>query len=198
MRYPPEHKLESRDRIVDAAARQIRAKGPDGIVIADVMAAAGLTHGGFYAHFNSKDALIADAVSAMFADAKRSADDLDQALADADADVRVPLRAYLENYLSPAHREGVDRGCPLPSLATEMSRTDSPARENFVEGLQRMTQRIESALARLGYDRPEASAKAAVAEMVGALGLSRAIGNTIPSDQFLRDCLDDLVTRLRL
>lgn len=195
MRYRPEHKSESRERILEAAARQIRAKGSDGVVIADVMAAAGLTHGGFYAHFSSKDALVADAVSAMFEDAKRSANDLDEALANADKNIGNALRAYLENYLSPSHREGIDRGCPLPALAAEISRTDSRARENFVGGLERMTKRIEAALVRLGHARPDASARAVVAQMVGAIGLSRAMGNTSPSDDVLRDCLDDLLTR---
>ncbi|HWU53659.1 MAG TPA: TetR/AcrR family transcriptional regulator, partial [Tahibacter sp.] len=100
MRYDAEHKLRTRDKVVKAAAKAIRAKGPDGIGIADVMADVGLTHGGFYAHFASKDDLVAAAVGQMFEEARARLAAETQQRAPADG-----LRAYVDFYLSPAHRD---------------------------------------------------------------------------------------------
>ena len=78
MRYSNEHKAETRRRVLKEAAQEIRAKGPDGVAVAGVMARAGLTHGGFYAHFESKDAMIADAIGTMFDDARGRSDAIEQ------------------------------------------------------------------------------------------------------------------------
>ena len=198
MRYSPDHKTESRKRILNAAAQQIRLKGPEKIGVADVMSAAGLTHGAFYAHFNSKDALVAEAIAAMFTEVQRHGGSLAEALDDEDADIRQALRAYLGDYLSPRHRDRPDGGCPLPTLAADLARTNGLARENFVSGIDRMTMRIQTALVRLGRSRAEADARAVVAQMVGAVGLARAVGVGAQSDAFLRDCLDALLTKLDL
>ena len=96
MRYTDQHKPQTRSRIVTAAARQIRMKGPDQLGVAAVMADAGLTHGGFYAHFASKDELIAEAVDAMFDEARRRTRALDDALADGSADLGAAFRGYLD------------------------------------------------------------------------------------------------------
>lgn len=128
MRYSSEHKAETRSRIVSLAAQQIRLKGPAQVAVTEVMASAGLTHGGFYAHFPSKDALVAEAVEAMFADAQSRTPALDDALADETTDVLGAFRTYLASYLSPAHRDGPERGCPLPALSTDMARTPGAAK----------------------------------------------------------------------
>ena len=198
MRYSPDHKTESRKRILNAAAQQIRLKGPEKIGVADVMSAAGLTHGAFYAHFNSKDALVAEAIAAMFTEVQRHGGSLAEALDDEDADIRQALRVYLGGYLSPRHRDRPHGGCPLPTLAADLARTDGLARENFVSGIDRMTMRIQTALVRLGRSRAEADARAVVAQMVGAVGLARVVGVGAQSDAFLRDCLDALLTKLDL
>ena len=118
MRYSNDHKAGTRQRVLKEAAREIRAKGPDGVAVAGVMARAGLTHGGFYAHFESKDAMIADAIGTMFEDARARAGTLDQG-----GDPRAALRAYVDFYLSPAHRDNRDRGCPLPTLSGDLARS---------------------------------------------------------------------------
>lgn len=198
MRYGPDHKPESRDRILKAAAQQIRAKGPHKIAVNEVMSAAGLTHGAFYAHFDSKEELVAEAVTAMFNDARQRARRLEAVLAEDDARLPAALRTYLQGYLSPRHRDGPDLGCPLPSLAADIARTGGRARENFVAGMERMTAGIAAALGRMRRARPEAQARAVVAQMVGAVGLARAIGPGAKSDMILSDCLDALITKLDL
>ena len=198
MRYGSEHKAETRARIVGLAARQIRLKGPDRVAVAEVMAGAGLTHGGFYAHFASKEALMAEAIEAAFADAQSRAPALDQALADEAADVRGALRAYLGAYLSPAHRDRPERGCPLPALSGDIARTPGAARSRFAQGLDRMRSRIEAALTRIGADDPGGEASAVLAQMVGAVGLARALGKGAQSDALLRDTLASLSARLGL
>lgn len=189
MRYPPEHKAATRARVLKAAAQQIRERGPYKISVAQVMARAGRTHGAFYAHFASKDALVAEAIEEIFADAKRLAAGLAQALSEPGADIAVALRGYLEAYLSSAHRDQPERGCPLPTLAADMARTKGRVRENFVGGLGQMTVVIEAALARLGRAHAGADANAMIARMVGALSLARALGATAQSDVILLDCL---------
>ena len=198
MRYASEHKARSRERILEAAARQLRSRGPDNVGVAEVMADAGLTHGAFYAHFESKGALVAAAVETMFGTAQRAPGRLSQALADESADIRAAMRAFLEEYLSQRHRDGPERGCPLPALATDLARSGGPARDSFAAGATQVTRRVEAALARLGHDHPGAEARTVVAQMVGAVALARAMGTGPDSDAWLRENLDGLVARLSL
>lgn len=198
MRYRGEHKAETRENILRSAAREIRMKGPDNVAVAAVMAGAGLTHGGFYAHFKSKEGLVAEAIDTMFADAHRRNPALSEALADPDADMSAALRQYLTSYLSPAHRDTPGGGCPLPSLAADIARGPGAARERFASGLDRLNARIEFALARLDVADPRAEAAAVVTQMVGAVGLARAIGAGPQSDAILHDSLADLLQRLGL
>ncbi len=197
MRYDPEHKAETRARIVQSAARAIRLKGSDQVGVADVMRSVGLTHGGFYAHFASKDALIAEAVDAMFADAHLRSG-MDVFLADDPADLRAAFRGYLAAYLSPEHRDRPDRGCPLPALSADVARGGGPAQARFAEGLAGLTARIEAILTRLGIADPPTEAVAVVAQMAGAVGLARAIGDGPASDAILHDTLATLSARLGL
>ncbi len=198
MRYGSEHKAETRARVVKSAAREIRMKGPDKVAVADVMASAGLTHGGFYAHFVSKEALVAEAIDGMFADGLRRNPSLAEAAASEGADCRSAFRAYLESYLSPQHRDRPERGCPLPSLAADMARNSGEARDRFALGLGRMTARVEAALAPMGVEDAGCEARAIVAQMVGAVGLARAVGKGEQSDAILRDTLASLTSRLGL
>jgi TetR/AcrR family transcriptional repressor of nem operon len=198
MRYGAEHKAESKGRILECAARQIRAKGPHKVSVAEVMSAAGLTHGAFYAHFASKDALVAEAVSEMFSEAADRAGGLRDLAAFEGEALRKALRDYLDGYLSSSHRDRPDRGCPLPSLASDMTRSGAAARKNFSAGIDLMTGRIGMALTRLGRASPDNEARAIVARMVGALSLARAIGPGAESDAILRDSRDAIFQELGL
>ena len=182
MRYDREHKARTKDRILDVAARAIRASGPDKVAVAAVMAEAGLTHGGFYAHFPSKDALISAAVGRMFDDATER-----NRLMREGADTSAALGAYIDAYLSRVHRDAPETGCPLPALSAELSRLGPAARGALGEGLTRMTDQLARRLAELTPAPADLRALSAsmIAEMVGAMALARAVADPVQSDQIL-------------
>lgn len=193
MRYSSDHKAETRERVLKEAANEIRAKGPDNVAVSGVMARAGLTHGGFYAHFPSKDALVKEAIGTMFADARARSDKID-----ADGDPRDVLRAYIDFYLSPAHRDRRDRGCPLPTLSGDFARSQPETRERFGAGVVGIATRLAAPLAKLGYADPDAEAHALLAQLVGGVALARAVGDAALSDALLADTNASIVRRYSL
>ena len=192
MRYKDDHKATTRGRILREAAREIRAKGPDNFAVAGVMARAGLTHGGFYAHFASKDALVAEVIGTMFEDARGRVSDID-----GEGDPRVALRGYVDFYLAREHRDARDRGCPLPALSGDLARSAASARERFGLGIARLTEKLATALARLGEADPGGAASAMLSQLVGAVVLARAVDGAA-SDAMLDAARNALVTRYRL
>jgi TetR/AcrR family transcriptional repressor of nem operon len=193
VRYASDHKAETRERVLKAAAREIRAKGPDGVAVAGVMARAGLTHGGFYAHFASKDALVEAALDTMFTSAGWRAD----RLAD-EEDPRMVLADYLAFYLSTGHRDTRERGCPLPSLSGDFARTESVGRTRFGKGMAGLSGRLATVLARLDVTDPRAEANALLAQLVGAVALARATDDAAQSDAILADTRATLARRYDL
>jgi TetR/AcrR family transcriptional repressor of nem operon len=192
VRYSGEHKAETRKRVLQEASREIRAKGPDNVAVASVMARAGLTHGGFYAHFPSKDALIAEAVETMFDDARARSSKVGES-----DDPRTALRGYVDFYLSRGHRDARERGCPLPSLAGDFARTELVARERFGTGIASLTKRLAKALRGIGAADPDAEASAMLAQMVGAVVLARATEGAA-SDTILDSAHATLLARYNL
>jgi len=193
VRYSNEHKAETRRRVLKEAAQEIRAKGPDGVAVAAVMARAGLTHGGFYAHFESKDAMIADAIGTMFDDARGRSDAIEQT-----SDPRAALKAYIDFYLSPAHRDRRERGCPLPALSGDLARSGEQQRARFGKGMEALTMRLAKALGGIGIAEAHAEGSAMLAQMVGAVALSRAVADPAQSDAILADVHALLVARYGL
>src|SRR5260221_5348812 len=118
MRYGTEHKQRTREKVLKAAAKAIRAKGPDRIGVAEVMADVGLTHGGFYAHFESKDDLVAAAIGQMLEESRARLRHETEGRTAADG-----LRSYLEFYLSPAHPDARRGGWSIASLASGLPGT---------------------------------------------------------------------------
>ena len=175
MRYGPEHKDQTRSALLKAAAEQMRAHGPDGVSVAAVMKRVGLTHGGFYAHFESKDDLIAEAVSAMFVHAARR------------REKHAPFESldqFIDAYLSPAHRDNAARGCPIPALMSEAGRWPASARKSFDDRVARLAAKL-AALMPPHVESPEAAAMSLIAEMAGAVALSRSISDIALSDALL-------------
>lgn len=191
MRYSSAHKAETRERVLKEAAKEIRERGPDNVAVAGIMARAGLTHGGFYAHFASKDALVKEAIGTMFADARRRTERID-----AQENPRAVLRAYVDFYLSPAHRDGRDRGCPLPTLSGDFARSKTETRERFGAGVVGIAGRLAAPLEQLGY--PEGEAHALLAQLVGGVALARAVGDAALSDSLLADTHASIVARYGL
>ncbi len=164
-------KEQSHERIVDAAARAIRRAGYAGVGVADVMKEAGLTHGGFYAHFPSRDALLAAAMERAGQD---GAARLSQNMARRRAEGASPLRAWVEAYLSDAHLAGCERGCPVAALASEIPRQSDDVREVAASRVQRLMEAVQQVLpAQAG----EHAAAAVLSTLVGALQLARALGD---------------------
>ncbi|KQZ69261.1 TetR family transcriptional regulator [Rhodanobacter sp. Root561] len=180
MRYDTEHKQKTRELVLEAAARAIRSDGPDRVGVAGVMAEAGLTHGGFYAHFKSKDELVAAAIGQMFEQARARLEH-----ETADRDPAEGLAAYVDFYLSKKHRDARGFGCPMAALASDVPRLSGPAREQFALGVQLSTAGLAGQLALLGHAEPEAGARSMIAELIGALSLARIEQDAKRSDAIL-------------
>jgi TetR/AcrR family transcriptional repressor of nem operon len=193
MRYDSEHKERTRARVLKEAAKAIRAEGPHRVGVAGVMAKAGLTHGGFYAHFASKDDLVVAAMSRMFDEASAKFDRLTAGKQPATA-----LRAYIDFYLSRQHRDARDTGCPLPSLSADLPRLGNAARQQFATGVAGLTAAIGGLLSALGRSDAESLASSALAEMVGALSLARGVADPKHSDAILKSSCNGLKLRLGL
>lgn len=193
MRYAAEHKQKTRERVLKAAAKAIREAGPDRVAVAGLMAEVGLTHGGFYAHFESKDALVAAAIGEMFADAAGRFARSTQGFSP-----EVGMTRYLDFYLSPAHRDRRGSGCPVAALAADLPRMEGQARERYGAGVAGLSAKIAGQLQRMGRDDADALAASVVAELVGALCLSRAVADPRQSDAILDASLTALKRRLGL
>ena len=193
MRYDSEHKQRTREKVLKAAAKAIRAQGPHRVGVAAVMGKAGLTHGGFYAHFESKDDLVAAAIGQMFEEARGNWDRLTQAKQPAAA-----LAAYIDFYLSTVHRDAVSAGCPIPILAPETRRLGKPSRDQFSAGVARLVERLRSQLELLGTPNAADEASSMLAEMIGALALARAEQDAARSDAILAVSKQRLKTRFSL
>jgi TetR/AcrR family transcriptional repressor of nem operon len=170
MRITKVQAKENRDRVVAAAAELFRARGFEGVAVNELMAAAGFTHGGFYNHFASKDALAAEAVESAFrqmAAVRERAADLPQ---------------MLRGYLSKAARRAPGKSCPAAALAGEVGRQSDEVRQAFAAGLEQMIASVEERLppgGRHGLSRRDRAVRL-VAGMVGALALARAAPDSSP------------------
>src|SRR2546422_6737018 len=129
MRYHPDQKEKTRRRVLEEATKAIRRQGPYRLGVAGVMNQAGLTHGGFYAHFSSKDALVSAAIGAMFDGALER-----WTRATHDRPPEAGLAAYIESYLSAEHGDTRGGGCPLAALASDLPRLAAPSRTAFAAG----------------------------------------------------------------
>lgn len=172
MRYSSNHKAETRRRIIGEAARRFRKDGIEGTGLVPLMKALGLTHGGFYAHFPSKDALVEASLDA-------SAEELFERWPDPQ-DVN-QLRDFVASYLSPEHRDDAGAGCPLSSLAAELGLRGTPSRTTD-EVVARLGVRLQPCTL---APRPEDQGVVALAAMVGALALARAVADTGTSQRIL-------------
>lgn len=189
MKVSKETVEQNRERVIDTAARLFRERGIDGIGVVDLMKAAGLTHGGFYRQFKSKDDLVVQAV-------KRAYDDMSADLASRIAGSSDPLQTLVRHYVSDYHRDDPGHGCSLASLATDAARHDDPAlREffgsivgNYIGLLTKLVPGSDAAAKR-------SAAIAALAEMIGSVVLSRVVTDPALSGEIIDTVSDDLVKR---
>ena len=179
MRYPDSHKEETRARVVKAAAAAVRAKGPDGVGVAEIMKEVGLTHGGFYAHFPSKEALVAAAIGEAFDQGRRRFGRLTADLTGLEA-----FGAFVDSYVSMDHRAFPERGCPVATIASDLPRQGAAVREVFDAGVSSLIGRVANWLPGEAAER-EGLASSLVAEMAGVVGLSRAVSDDAMAARFL-------------
>lgn len=187
------HKARTHARILDEAAAAMRLHGSGGISVAGLMQRAGLTHGGFYAHFKSRDELVAHAIDRMFEDCR--------GLVDRNLGMHDPARGLaglIDSYLSDFIRSRPELGCPLPGLTAEVPRMPAAARARFNQGVARFEEALADALAALGKPEPASLARSVLAEMVGAMSLARAAADEASGSDILRSSRRSLKGRLGL
>jgi TetR/AcrR family transcriptional regulator, transcriptional repressor for nem operon len=180
MRYSKEHKQETHARIVRKASVRLREKGAHGIGVADLMKEAGLTHGGFYAHFDSREALLIEAFAFAM---DRSMEYWRKATAETSPEKRLAM--IVDSYLTASHRDDPGRGCAVPTLGAEIARESPKARKAFAAKLEQMIDMIAEQLIDLPPKAARKQAAVTLATMMGTLVLSRIAGNGEFSDDIL-------------
>ena len=188
MRYGKEHKQATRRRIIETAGRRFKRDGIDGSGIATLMADAGLTNGAFYAHFASKQELVATAVADQLRNQRESLGTL--------APGRAGVEQYVREYLSVEHRDNPDDGCPSAALLDEIGRCTQATKRAYTDGLLAMVDDIAARLA--PHDPPSARTKtlSVFALMVGTLQLSRALADRQLADQVLEQGIHNALALL--
>ena len=184
MRVTKEQARQNHDRALAAAAGLFRERGFDAVGVAELMRAAGLTHGGFYNHFQSKEAIEAEACANIFAGSVRRLEKV-AAIKD-EAERRDAFDAYRRRYVSPANRDAPAPACPMVAFAGDIPHRAEPARKAFADGLAAYLEAFTRA-ASLEGEVSRAEAIRTFATLFGALSLARSIASEKPelSDEIL-------------
>ncbi|MBV9562878.1 MAG: TetR/AcrR family transcriptional regulator [Bradyrhizobium sp.] len=180
MRYSREHKQETHARIVRKASVRLREKGAHGVGVADLMKEAGLTHGGFYAHFPSRDALLNEAFAYAV---DRSGEHWCKICDQLPPEKR--LATIIDSYLTPLHRDNPGHGCVMASLGAEIARESAKTRKAYAAKLEQMIDRIADQIPDLPRKAARRQAAATLATLMGTIVLSRIAGNSEFSDEIL-------------
>lgn len=173
---------ETRRRIVEVAAGEFRANGIHATGLADLMAAAGLSHGGFYRHFESKDQLVAEACDAGLTGIIEALEASANGCNDEDG-----FRAIVDAYLSTGHRDAPERGCPFAGMGSELARADDNTRAVASRGFDALVDMLASRITDEDGAADRSRATFALAAMIGALTLSRVIADPVTSASLLDD-----------
>lgn len=180
-------KEASHERILQAATRAIRRSGYAGTGVADIMREAGLTHGGFYAHFASREAMLAEAADLAGAESVGALEKFTSAASPEDA-----YRTLLKTYLSRAHVERAETGCPVAALGSEMPRQAPEVRQAATRRIKDMIDLVERRAPHSGTPEGRRKALATTATMIGALILARAVDDRQLGDEVLGAALEHL------
>lgn len=184
MRQSREQKAKTHRRIVELTSARIREEGLDGPGVAEIMQAAGLTHGGFYKHFGSRDDLVAEAADHAFAYADQTLDQYAHAPDD-------PLGAWVDWYVSEEHRDDPGAGrCPVAALVGDVGHADDRVRAGYRAVVERYIETLQGMLG----DGPDSRRQALIAAstLVGSLALSRAVDDEVLSKEILTSARDAL------
>src|SRR6204780_1722761 len=195
MRYSKEHKFQTHARIVKKPSVRLREKGAHGIGVADLMKDAGLTHGGFYAHFDSRDALVIEA----FTHAMDRGTEHWRKLAEQTPPEK-RLATIVDSYLSTLHRDDPGHGCAIPTLGAEIARESPKTRKAFAAKIEQMIDMLAEQIPDVPRKAARKQAMATIATMLGTLVMARVAGNGEFSDEILgagRDAVLDRATPVK-
>jgi TetR/AcrR family transcriptional repressor of nem operon len=195
MRYDTEHKERTRLRLLTEAAIMLREEGPHGLSVATLMKRQGLTHGGFYAHFASKDDLIAQAIDVMF---ERTCERFQ--IRTRGLEPQAALLAYINYYLSPAHYNKPGQGCAIPATAGDVARLEPEARKRFEIGVTTLQRLIAGQFRLMDFSLDEAMDQAAalLADMSGAVIMARAVKSPVMQKHITGAAQAAILARLRI
>jgi TetR/AcrR family transcriptional regulator, transcriptional repressor for nem operon len=180
-------KAMSHERIVATAARAIRRSGYDGTGVADIMKEAGLTHGAFYAHFSSREAMLLEATDHASAQSQLATSHLLN-----DVPPQNSLESLIAAYLSGAHAQNIESGCPISALACEMPRQSQAIRQSATRKIKEFVDVLARQMPDWGTAEAHERALVTMSTMVGALILARAVDEPVMSDSFRTAALQHL------
>jgi TetR/AcrR family transcriptional repressor of nem operon len=180
MRYDEDHRRETHSRIVENASYGLRQKGAEGLSVVELMKLAGLTHGGFYNHFDSRAALVGEAIAFAMDQMVERWKELASEKTNEDR-----FEALVADYLSPRHRDNPKHGCALPALAADVARSSSSERRAFAAKLEMMIDVLARLVADEAPQQARQIATGAIVTLVGSIVLSRAVGAGTLSDGIL-------------
>jgi len=182
-------KDESHDRIVQVAAARFRETGVDGVGVADLMKEAGLTHGGFYRHFDSRDELVAEAIERALQDGGRAVEAVTNSK-------QSPLTALVDAYLSTAHRDGLATSCAVTTLAGDVARSNDRARSAYTRQVGTYLELLIRLIPPDKHRSRRTKAIAALSTLVGAVSMARAVNDERLSREILKSAADELKAQL--
>jgi TetR/AcrR family transcriptional repressor of nem operon len=190
MRYHPDHKAHTHRRIVRTASRQLRAKGLSGPAVTTLMRASGLTHGGFYRHFGSRDDLVVEAIEESLQELR------DRLVAAAkQAHPGEGWKAMVRAYLSLELCDHPDQGCPIAALAPDMARTRSPLKQRIAAAILKLRQELLPFMPGNNSEQKAGNFLAIFSSMVGAIAMARTMPDPDARQKILNTVRDHLLDR---
>ena len=191
MRYSDTHKAETHAKLVKLAGRALREKGPEGLSVADLMGSADLTHGGFYAHFKSKAALLTEALQGIFEESNHKLEKLAEGLPP-----RLALAQFVDTYVSSAHRDKPSTGCPIVALNSDLPRQSRQFRAAFDAGVKQLVGSLARQIKDARIADSETLAPFVLSAMVGAVILSRTVSDETLADGLLASARKNIKAQL--
>ena len=192
MGHSKAEKEKSHRRIVKTAAARFRERGVDGIGLADLMKEADLTHGGFYGHFDSREELVAEAIECALRDGGQAV----AAIASTERPPAAVLGLLVDAYLSLAHRDGLATSCAVTTMANDVARSNARARSAYTKQVAIYLELLAKLIASDKRKSRRAKAIAALATLVGAVSMARAVNDEKLSRELLKSAADELKAQL--
>ncbi|TGL61696.1 TetR/AcrR family transcriptional regulator [Leptospira sarikeiensis] len=190
MGHSQSNKIENHDKIVRIAANRFRELGVNGVGVDGLMKEAGLTHGGFYRHFSSKDELIAEAIERALEDGGA------KVLDSVSKGEKITLESLIQAYLSRIHRDRLESSCAVTTLATDVIRSNEKARSAYTRQVGRYLDLLNQLISG-NEEEVRKKAISTLSTLVGALSMARAVNDKKLSREILRSATEDLLERLK-